>query len=150
MSSAYRVTDAFHWMRAAMSADQPTDPASGQISPAERAALKQRASDLGAKLETAKKRQVVPSASGKGAAAGRGMRAAAEMIGGVVAGGGIGWFLDSILGTKPWLFILFFLLGSAAGMLNIIRQAQREKTPPLPSVPDDDDEDDKVPDGKPR
>jgi ATP synthase protein I len=71
---------------------------------------------------------------------GRGMRIAAELIGGVVAGGAIGWFLDQWLGTKPWLFILFFLMGSAAGMLNIIRQAEREKTPPAPSVKDDEDD----------
>jgi ATP synthase protein I len=48
--------------------------------------------------------------------------------------------LDKWLGTFPWLFILFFLLGSAAGMLNIVRQAQREKTPPAPSVKDDEDD----------
>ncbi len=131
----------------AMSADQPPDRPAGQISPAERDALKQRASDLGSKLETAKKRHDPPHASGRAAASGRGMRAAAEMIGGVVAGGGIGWFLDSALGTKPWLFILFFLLGSAAGMLNVIRSAGAEKTPPLPSVRDDDDEDDVKRDG---
>lgn len=72
---------------------------------------------------------------------GRGMKIAAELIGGVIAGSAIGWFLDQWLGTKPWLFIVFFLLGTAAGMLNIIRQAGQEKTPPAPSVRDDDDDD---------
>jgi ATP synthase protein I len=112
----------------------------GKISPADREALKRRASELGAKLETAKRRHDGPASTGRGQAMGRGMRIAAEMIGGVIAGGGIGWLLDAWLGTKPWLFILFFLLGSAAGMLNIIRQAQTEKTPPAPSVKDDDDD----------
>ncbi len=68
------------------------------------------------------------------------MKAAAELIGGVVVGGVLGWYLDQWLGTKPWLFILFFLLGSAAGMLNIIRSASQEKTPPAPSVTDDKDD----------
>ena len=112
----------------------------GKISPEDREVLKRRASDLGARLETAQLRKAGPSSGGRGQAMGRGMRIAAEMIGGVIAGGGIGWLLDRWLGTKPWLFIVFFLLGSAAGMLNIIRQAQMEKTPPAPSVRDDDEE----------
>ncbi len=53
------------------------------------------------------------------------------------AGTWMGWLGNK----KPWLFILFFLLGAAAGMLNIIRTAMREKTPPLPSVKDERDED---------
>lgn len=111
------------------------------MSPAEREALKKRASELGAKLETAKHRHDSPSAAGRGEAMGRGMRMATELIGGVIAGGAIGWFLDQWLGTKPWLFIVFFLLGTAAGMLNLIRQAGKEKTPPAPSVKEDDEDD---------
>lgn len=120
--------------------DKPADRVPGQLSPADREALKRRADDLGAKLETAKHRQDVPGARQGGAAAGRGMRAAAEMIGGVIVGGVIGWYLDQWLGTKPWLFILFFLLGTGAGMMNVIRSASQEKTPPAPSVKDDDEE----------
>lgn len=120
-----------------MPADKPDDRSAGQISPADRDALKRRADELGAKLETAKHRHGVPGARKGGAAAGRGMRAAAEMIGGVIVGGVLGWYLDQWLGTKPWLFILFFLLGSGAGMMNIIRSASQEKTPPAPSVRDE-------------
>ena len=123
-----------------MPADKPDDRVPGQISPADREALKRRADELGTRLETAKHRHDVPGARKGGAAAGRGMRAAAEMIGGVIVGGVLGWYLDQWLGTKPWLFILFFLLGSGAGMLNIIRSASQEKTPPAPSVKDDEDE----------
>jgi F0F1-type ATP synthase assembly protein I len=39
------------------------------------------------------------------------------------------------------MFILFFLLGAAAGMINVIRIAMREKTPPPPSAKDERDED---------
>jgi len=61
---------------------------------------------------------------------------------GILVGSFIGWMLDRWLGNeKPWFFILFFLLGAAAGILNIVRMAMREKkTPPLPSVKDDEDD----------
>jgi ATP synthase protein I len=122
-----------------MSTDKSGDRPSGEMSRADRDAIRQRASELGAKLDQAKHRQDKPSSASQGAAMGQGMRIAAELIGGVVAGGAIGWFLDAWLGSRPWLFIVFFLLGTAAGMRNIIRQAQRVKTPPAPSVKDDDE-----------
>ena len=112
------------------------------MSAADRAALSKRASDIGAKIETAKNRHGVPKHgdASQGNAMARGLKISAELIGGVVVGGGIGWLLDKWLGTFPWLFIVFFLLGSAAGILNIVRQAQRETTPPAPSVKDDEDD----------
>jgi ATP synthase protein I len=33
----------------------------------------------------------------------------------------VGYVLDLWLGTKPWLMVVFFFLGSAAGMLNVFR-----------------------------
>jgi ATP synthase protein I len=41
----------------------------------------------------------------------------------VVVGGLIGWFLDRWLGISPLGFIVFVLLGFAAGMLNLMRAA---------------------------
>jgi ATP synthase protein I len=121
------------------------DGKDGQLSPAEREALKARSSGLGQKLETAKGRHA-PAKDGaaQGTAMARALRLSTELIGGIVVGGAIGWFLDRWLGTWPWLFILFFMLGSAAGMMNIVRTASKEKTPPAPSVPFDDDDDDDV------
>jgi ATP synthase protein I len=124
-----------------MPAGDANDPTRGQISPADRDAIKRRADALGDKLEAAKQRHNPKSRGDQGRAMGQGMKAAAELIGGVVVGGVLGWYLDQWLGTKPWLFILFFLLGTAAGMLNIVRAAQRQKTPPLPSVKDDGEDD---------
>jgi ATP synthase protein I len=121
----------------------------GEISPEERAALEKRSGELARKLEEARhhggsgrRAGADGGGEGKGAAMGRAMRLSAELVAGVVVGGAIGWYLDKWLGNqKPWLFILFFLLGAAAGMLNIIRGAMREKTPPnLPSVKDERDE----------
>jgi ATP synthase protein I len=120
----------------------------GEISPEDREAFKKRAAELGSKLDAAKHKDVSAGGHSAGGASaqskkamGRGLRVSAELIGGVVAGGGLGWVLDRWLGTMPWLFIVFFLLGSAAGIMNIVRIGQREKTPPAPSVPDDGDDD---------
>ena len=127
-----------------MSNDDKTGrQASDALSAEERAALSKRATDIGTKIESAKSRHATPhhGDTSQGNAMAKGLRISAELIGGVVVGGGLGWLLDKWLGTFPWLFIVFFLLGSAAGMLNIVRQAQREKTPPAPSVRDDEDDD---------
>lgn len=119
----------------------------GELTPEERAALEKRSGELGRKLEEARhsgngRRQSTSSDGGRGEAMGRALRLSAELIGGIVVGSAIGWYLDGVLGNrKPYLFILFFLLGAAAGMTNVIRTAMREKTPPLPSVKDERDED---------
>ena len=54
-----------------------------------------------------------------------GMRMAAELVGAVMVGGAIGWGLDRWLGSTPWLFLLFFVLGFAAGVLNVVRAYER-------------------------
>ena len=119
---------------------------SGQLSPAEREALKTRSAGLGEKLEAAKGRHAPPKdGTAQGTAMAKALRLSTELIGGIVVGGAIGYFLDKWLGTWPWLFILMFMLGSAAGIMNVVRTASKEKTPPAPSVPDDDDDDDLKP-----
>jgi ATP synthase protein I len=66
-----------------------------------------------------------PSADGKNRSPltgiGLAFRVSVELISGVAVGGGIGWGLDQWLGTKPWLMMVFLLLGGAAGMLNVYR-----------------------------
>ena len=44
-----------------------------------------------------------------------------EFVSAVGVGVAIGLFLDYWLETKPWLMLVFFILGSAAGFLNIFR-----------------------------
>lgn len=51
-------------------------------------------------------------------------RLVAELVSGLVVGGGIGWLLDRWLGTGPWLLVAFFMLGAAAGLLNVMRAAR--------------------------
>jgi ATP synthase protein I len=53
----------------------------------------------------------------------RGFRLSSELVAGVLVGAGIGWLIDRGLGTSPWGFIVFLLLGFAAGVLNVMRSA---------------------------
>ncbi|WP_420403611.1 AtpZ/AtpI family protein [Nisaea sp.] len=57
---------------------------------------------------------------------GMAMRIGVELVAGVGVGAGIGYLLDSWLGTAPWLLILFFFLGAAGGMMNVYRAATGE------------------------
>ncbi|WP_343711782.1 AtpZ/AtpI family protein [Inquilinus sp.] len=50
-----------------------------------------------------------------------GFRIAVELLAAIVVGAGIGWGLDQWLGTRPWLLILFFILGAVAGLMNVYR-----------------------------
>lgn len=52
---------------------------------------------------------------------GIGFRAGVEVVSALVVGVAAGWFLDRWLGTWPWLFLLFFVFGSVAGVLNVYR-----------------------------
>jgi ATP synthase protein I len=55
---------------------------------------------------------------------GAGLRISVELAAAVVVGTGIGIVLDRWLGTSPWLLIVFFILGCAAGFRNVYRTAQ--------------------------
>ncbi len=81
--------------------------------------------DLDARLKAAKARQQpatrAPASGGMGAA----MRVAIDLVAGIAVGAAIGLGLDRWLGTEPWLLILFFILGAAAGFVNVYRTAQR-------------------------
>lgn len=50
-----------------------------------------------------------------------GMRLAVDLAGGTAIGVGIGWGLDHWLGTKPWMIIVFSILGWVAGVMNVYR-----------------------------
>ena len=56
-----------------------------------------------------------------GSAMSLGLRAGSEFVSAVIVGLGIGWVLDRALGTNPAFLIVFFLIGVAAGMWNVIR-----------------------------
>jgi ATP synthase protein I len=89
------------------------------------------------------KREVKPD--GVGSAMSLGLRAGSEFVSAVIVGVGIGWALDRGLGTKPAFMIVFFLIGVAAGVWNVIRltspkAASTNRNSPLsrPESPDKD------------
>jgi ATP synthase protein I len=135
-----------------MSADgKGQGPEGGEISPEDREAFRKRSAELGQKLDALKSQKAkVERSTGGGpqdqSAYGAAFKFAAELIVGVVVGGGLGWLIDRQFGTAPWLMIVLVILGFAAGLLNVVRAAQRAqvRNEPLqraaPSVKADDDE----------
>ena len=84
--------------------------------------------DFKTRLKIAKskiKKQVQSDSEKKGSFMGSAFKLGTELVAAVVAGTIIGFILDSWFDTKPWLIIIFFFLGAAAGILNVIRTANR-------------------------
>jgi ATP synthase protein I len=84
--------------------------------------------DFKTRLEIAKskiKKQVQSDSEKRGSFMGSAFKLGTELVAAVAVGTIIGFILDSWFDTKPWLIIIFFFLGAAAGMLNVIRTANR-------------------------
>ena len=84
--------------------------------------------DFKTRLKIAKskiKKQVQSDSEQKGSFMGGAFKLGTELVAAVAVGTIIGFILDTWFGTKPWLLIIFFFLGAAAGMLNVIRAAKR-------------------------
>lgn len=109
-----------------------SDDASGRSDPnrrpSEEADLSARLRRLGDRLDHVRASQPsepTPDANPArdGSAMARGLRLSSELVGGVLVGGAIGYALDYWLGIRPWGFIVFVLLGFAAGIVNLMRAA---------------------------
>jgi len=70
-----------------------------------------------------------PDASATGSAMSLGLRAGGEFVSAVILGLGIGWVLDRALHTNPAFLIVFFLIGVAAGIWNVIRLTSPKRSP---------------------
>ena len=84
--------------------------------------------DFKTRLKIAKskiKKQVESESEKKGSFMGSAFKLGTELVAAVAVGTIIGFILDGWFDTKPWLIIIFFFLGAAAGMLNVIRAANR-------------------------
>ena len=84
--------------------------------------------DFKTRLKIAKskiKKQVQDDVVNKGSFMGSAFKLGTELVAAVAVGTIIGFILDSWFDTKPWLIIVFFFLGAAAGMLNVVRTANR-------------------------
>ena len=71
------------------------------------------------------KKQLHSDNEKRGSFMGNAFKLGTELVAAVAVGTIIGFILDNWFGTKPWLIIIFFFLGAAAGMLNVIRAANR-------------------------
>ncbi len=84
--------------------------------------------DFKTRLKIAKskiKKQVFLDNEKRGSFMGNAFKLGTELVAAVGVGTIIGFILDNWFDTKPWLIIIFFFLGAAAGMLNVIRTANR-------------------------
>ena len=71
------------------------------------------------------KKQIQNDAEKKGSFMGNAFKLGTELVAAVAVGTIIGFILDSWFDTKPWLLVIFFFLGAVAGMLNVIRAANK-------------------------
>ena len=84
--------------------------------------------DFKTRLKIAKSKinkQVLSDSEKRGSFMGNAFKLGTELVAAVAVGTIIGFILDNWFDTKPWLIIIFFFLGAAAGMLNVIRTANR-------------------------
>ena len=84
--------------------------------------------EISTRLEIAKKNISNAQKSNRGsnaASLGKALKISTELVAAVVVGSIIGFLLDGWFDTKPLLTISFFVMGVAAGMLNVFRSAKR-------------------------
>ena len=63
--------------------------------------------------------------NGNSSSMGTAFKLSTDLVAHVAVGTIIGFILDSSFDTKPWLIIIFFFLGSIAGILNVIKTAKQ-------------------------
>ena len=84
--------------------------------------------DFKTRLKIAKskiKKQLDDDNEKRGSFMGSAFKLGTELVAAVAVGTIIGFILDTLFDTKPWLIIIFFFLGAVAGILNVIRAANR-------------------------
>lgn len=122
------------------------------------AAMRRRLDDVSARINKMSPDQEKALQNGapvatKRQSIGRALRLGTDLVAGVGIGALIGFWIDRWLDTRPLWFVVFFLLGTAAGFLNVFRtareiqeeQAEQVKQGKLDlgrDLPNDDDEDD--------
>jgi len=80
------------------------------------------------------------------AAMGQGYRFLSEVVGGVLGGLAFGWLVDRFAHTQPFGLVGGLLIGIGVSTFVAVRgagawsKAESERSGPLPSVPDDEDD----------
>ena len=84
--------------------------------------------EISTRLKIAKKNIKDFQQDSKGSSAaslGKALKISTELVAAVVVGSTIGFLLDNWFDTKPLLTICFFIMGVAAGILNVFRSAKK-------------------------
>ena len=84
--------------------------------------------DFKTRLKIAKskiKKDILSDSEKRGSFMGTAFKLGTELVAAVGVGTIIGFILDNWFGSKPWLIIIFFFLGAAAGLMNVIKAANR-------------------------
>ncbi len=84
--------------------------------------------DLKTRLKIAKskfKKRNPPENNDQKSSFGKAFQLSTELVSAVLVATIIGFILDNWFGTKPWLIIIFFFIGVAAGIINVIRSAKK-------------------------
>ena len=87
-----------------------------------------RLTDLGKRLDETQKRRAAGAKPPPPSQMGIAGRFTTELVAALVIGGGLGWGLDWLCGhfgfhTRPIFLVVFFVLGAAAGIRNVVRAA---------------------------
>ena len=83
--------------------------------------------DLKTRLKIAKskfKKKNPSDEDDKKSSFGKAFQLSTELVSAVLVATIIGFILDNWFDTKPWLIIIFFFIGVAAGIMNVIRSAK--------------------------
>ena len=91
-----------------------------QMSPSEPEDLRK----LGRRLDAIEQRAMGRGKSVPQTSLGIAFRFSTEMVAALIVGGGMGYGIDWLAGTKPIFLIVFFVLGAAAGIRNVLRAAK--------------------------
>jgi ATP synthase protein I len=87
--------------------------------------IEDKITKLKKKIEFVENKKSRESKTKKESGAGFAFKISTELIAALVVGVGIGLIVDNYFGTKPFGLIIFFILGSFAGFLNIYRVMRR-------------------------
>ena len=84
--------------------------------------------EISTRLEIAKnniKKNQIKDKDTNAASLGKALKISTELVASVVVGSTIGFLLDNWFDTKPLLTICFFIIGVAAGIINVFRSAKK-------------------------
>ena len=84
--------------------------------------------EISTRLEIAKKnikKNEIEKSGTNAASLGKALKIGTELVAAVVVGATLGFILDNWFDTKPLLTICFFIMGVAAGILNVFKSAKK-------------------------